>query len=141
MSKDKRDQTALYVRLPRSAGEKLDRASEALGVTKKDLVAGLVRTYVDPDSADKLGALEAISQPRRALELIGSGASMGSYSFRPYDPPEVLTGKQAADLLQVGEALVLEMAQAGELPGRKLGDQWRFSREALLAWLARPESR
>lgn len=141
MPKSKRDQTALYVRLPKSAGEKLDRASEALGMTKKDLVAGLVSTYVDPDSPDKLGALEVMAQPRRALDLVGSGASMGSYSFRPYDPPEVLTCKQAADFLQVGEGLVLEMAQAGELPGRKLGDQWRFSREALLAWLARAETK
>jgi hypothetical protein len=28
------------------------------------------------------------------------------------------------------------MATAGRLPGRKLGEEWRFSRIALLAWLA-----
>lgn len=50
MSKRSSSETALYVRLPATAGEKLDRASEALGIPKKDLVAGLVSTYVDPDS-------------------------------------------------------------------------------------------
>ncbi len=41
---------ALFVRLPATAVDKLDRAAEALGVRKKDLVAGLVTRYVDPDS-------------------------------------------------------------------------------------------
>ena len=139
MSKSKRE-TALYVRLPRSAGEKLDRASEALGVTKKELVTGLVSRYVDPDSADGLDALGSISGPRRQ-GVASVGGSMGSYSFHPYDPPEVLTIAQAAQLLQVGEALVLEMAQAGTLPGRKLGGDWRFSRTALIAWLSSGEAR
>ena len=26
-----------------------------------------------------------------------------------------------------------------ELPGRKIGEEWRFSREAVLAWLAEEE--
>jgi len=30
---------------------------------------------------------------------------------------------------------------AGKLPGRKLGDAWRFSRAALVAWLSTPEKR
>ena len=33
------------------------------------------------------------------------------------------------------------MAEAGKLPGRRLGDAWRFSRAALVAWLAKPEKR
>ena len=41
---------ALFVRLPATAVGKLDRAAEALGMRKKDLVAGLVSKYVDPDS-------------------------------------------------------------------------------------------
>jgi hypothetical protein len=27
-------------------------------------------------------------------------------------------------------------AERGELPGRRIGDEWRFGREALLAWLS-----
>jgi excisionase family DNA binding protein len=107
--------TALYVKIPASAGEKLDRAAEALGVHKKDLVAGLVDRYVEPTM------------------------SVGTYSFEPYDPPEVMSADQAAQFLQIEEKLVIELAEKGELPGRKLGKAWRFSRAALVAWLAAPE--
>jgi excisionase family DNA binding protein len=48
----------------------------------------------------------------------------------------VLTGAEAAELLQVEPDVVLELAGAGELPGRLLGGEWRFARSALLAWLA-----
>ena len=45
-------------------------------------------------------------------------------------------GHQAADLLQVSEGEVQALAERGELPGRRIGDQWRFARSALLTWLA-----
>jgi excisionase family DNA binding protein len=48
----------------------------------------------------------------------------------------VLTAEQAAELLQVTEAEVLALAEAGTLPGRRIGDKWRFSRPALIEWLA-----
>lgn len=135
-------ESALYVRLPATASEKLDRASEALGVPKKDLVAGLVERYVDPDSRRGLAALGSLSSPRRiTVDLPDAGPAMGSYSFQPYDPPEVMTAEQAARLLQIDEKLVVELAEAGQLPGRKLGSVWRFSRAALVAWLASPEAR
>jgi excisionase family DNA binding protein len=34
--------------------------------------------------------------------------------------------------------MVIELSEAGQLPGRKLGTHWRFSRAALVAWLASP---
>jgi excisionase family DNA binding protein len=142
MSKKSPPETPLYVRLPATAGDKLARASEALGIPKKDLVAGLVARYVDPDSERGLSALGSLSQPRRiSIDLAEAGPAVGSYSFQPYDPPEVMTAEQAARLLQIDEAVVLELAAAGRLPGRKLGTAWRFSRAALIAWLATPESR
>src|SRR6478672_1347783 len=115
-------QAALYVRLPTTAVAKLDRAAEALGVAKKDLVAGLVSKYVDPDSRRGLSALGALSTHRITVDLAGdSGPTHGSYSFRPYDPPEVMNAEQAGQFLQIEEAVVIEMAEAGQLPGRKLG--------------------
>jgi excisionase family DNA binding protein len=48
---------------------------------------------------------------------------------------------QAAQFLQIEAKNVIELAEAGKLPGRKLGPVWRFSREALVAWLAAPEKR
>ncbi len=142
MSKKTPPETALYVRLPATAVDKLDRAAEALGIRKKDLVAGLVTRYVDPDSQRGLSALGALSQPRRVtVDLGDSGPTLGTYSFQPYDPPEVLNAEQAGQLLQIAESVVIELAEAGKLPGRKLGTAWRFSRAALVAWLAGPERR
>ncbi len=64
---------------------------------------------------------------------------IGTYSFQPYDPPEVMNAEQAGQFLQISEHNVIELAEAGKLPGKKLGPVWRFSRDALVAWLATPE--
>ena len=53
--------------------------------------------------------------------------------------PDVLTVEQLAELLQVDEKTVSTLAAKGDLPGRKLGRHWRFSRQAVLEWLATPE--
>ena len=129
---------ALFVRLPANAVEKLHRAAEALGMRKKDLVANLVTKYVDPDSRRGLSELGALSTPKVSVDLGDAGPTRGSYSFHPYDPPEVLSVEQAAQFLQIEEAVVIEMAESGLLPGRKLGEAWRFARAALVTWLSRP---
>lgn len=140
MSKKTPPEAALYVRLPATAVDKLDRAAEALGVHKKDLVAGLVSKYVDPDTRHGLSALGSLSQPRRVTFDLGDPSpTLGTYSFQPYDPPEVMNAEQAGQFLQIDEKIVIELAEAGKLPGRKLGPSWRFSRAALVAWLAGPE--
>ncbi|HEX3760123.1 MAG TPA: helix-turn-helix domain-containing protein [Kofleriaceae bacterium] len=140
MSKKTPPEAALYVKLPANAVDKLHRAAEALGIAKKDLVAGLVSKYVDPDSRQGLSALGSLSQPRRVtFELGEPSPTLGTYSFQPYDPPEVMNVEQAAQLLQIEDKVVVELAEAGKLPGRKLGTAWRFSRAALVAWLAGPE--
>ena len=131
---------ALFVRLPADAVDRLHRAAEALGMRKKDLVAGLVSKYVDPDSQHGLTALGALSGPRMNGGPLDAGPARGSYSFQPYDPPEVMNVGQAAAFLQIEEAAVLEMAEAGRLPGRRLPGGWRFSRAALVAWLSVPGS-
>ena len=129
---------ALFVRLPATAVEKLDRAAEVLGMRKKDLVAGLVSKYVDPDSRRGLSALGALPSHKVTATLGEAGPTRGSYSFQAYDPPEVMNAAQAGEFLQIEEAVVVEMAEAGKLPGRKLGDAWRFSRDALVTWLSAP---
>lgn len=108
-----------------------------MGIAKKELVAGLVSKYVDPDTRRGLDALGVLAEPGR-INPGEPGPVPGSYSFRPYDPPEVLDAVQAAELLQVDENTVLRLAEAGELPGRKLGKVWRFARAALIAWLSTP---
>ncbi len=129
----------LYVKLPTTAVDNLHRAAEALGIAKKDIVANLVTKYVDPDNQQSLTQLGA---PRRVTVDMGDPSpTLGAYSFHPYDPPEVMNVEQAAQFLQVEEPVVVELAEAGQLPGRKLGTQWRFSRDALVEWLSHPQSR
>lgn len=55
------------------------------------------------------------------------------------DTPEVLTLEEAATLLRVKDAELSEAVERGDVPGRRIGTQWRFSRAALLAWLAAAE--
>jgi excisionase family DNA binding protein len=100
----------LFVRLPTAEAEKLSRASVELGRPKQDLVA------------------EALS----TLDVPGIGFGFGRHD----GSHEVLTAEQLAELLQVDAKTVRSLAARGELPGRKLGRQWRFSRRAVLDWLA-----
>lgn len=48
---------------------------------------------------------------------------------------EVLDVEEAAQLLGVSPWTVREQAKRGSLPARKVGREWRFSRQALLGWL------
>ena len=121
------DETPLFVRIPRAEAAKLHHAASALGAPKRELITRLVARYVDPDD---LGAL---------AELGGSEIAVGRHSFRPAEELEILTPAQLAGLLQVEEETVIELAEKRELPARKVGKEWRFSREAVLAWLAEEE--
>jgi excisionase family DNA binding protein len=48
---------------------------------------------------------------------------------------EVLNVDQAAEFLGFSAYTVREKARSGEIPGRKVGREWRFSRDQLLEWL------
>jgi excisionase family DNA binding protein len=98
-----------------------------------------VSRYVDPDTAEGLDRLRGISdatERRVTVTLPDSGMAVGHHAFTPAPVSEVLTAAQAAELLQVTEEEVIVLAERGELPGRRIGDRWRFSRPALIAWLA-----
>ncbi len=48
---------------------------------------------------------------------------------------EVLNVEEAAEFLGFRPYTIREKARGGEIPGRKVGKEWRFSRSALLRWL------
>ena len=50
-------------------------------------------------------------------------------------PTNLLTAKQVADLLQWNPYTVLKKAEKGDLPGFKLGREWRFRQEDIVAWI------
>jgi excisionase family DNA binding protein len=131
------ERTPLFVRLPSEHAARLDRAAARVPAAKKDLIAGLVDRYVDPESAEGLAALRDLATPRRVVVDLGEKAPVvGHAAFRATEPPVVLDAEQAAELLSVPAADLIELAERGELPGRRIGAAWRFSRQALLDWLA-----
>ncbi len=120
------DRTPLYVRLPTAQADRLREAAHQLGRSKQDLVAGLVARYGDTDT------LRRVTVESRDDQL-----TVGHAESRPLAPPDVLTVAQLAEWLQVDAAAIEELAEQGDLPGRKLAGEWRFAREAVLDWLAK----
>jgi len=106
------DRVPLFVRLPREQASALDRLVDSTGRRKQHLVSELL--------ADQL----AVGH----IELAQSGGE------------EVLTPEEAAALLRLPVEALRASALAGELPGRAFAEEWRFSRTALLAWLAGEEA-
>ena len=105
------DQKPLYVRLGGDPSSRLEQAVAVSGKTKRQLIEDAVREH-----------------------LTDEGLVVGHVALREQDP-EVLTLSEAAALLRVEEGELEGEAQRGDLPVRRIGGQWRFSRAALLAWL------
>ena len=114
----------LYVRLPAPTAKKLDRVAVELGMSKQDLVADLVEQRL-PGGGSR----------RVVVETADDTLSVGRAAFFPRELPDVLTSDDAAELLRTDAATVIAMAENGTLPGRKVGDDWRFARAAVLRWL------
>ena len=117
------------MRIPSAEADKLHRAANALGAPKRELITRLVAQYVDPENPATLSRLGGAE----------SEMSVGRAWFRPAEELEILTPAQLAGLLQVEEETVIALAERKEIPARKVGEEWRFSREAVLAWLAEDE--
>ena len=132
------DETAaLFVRLPLEEAEKLDRFAFERRLPKRDVVRRLVAEHLE-EGADfvwRQPLPPPIPVPPTPEVVVGRA------DFVPADAPEVLTVEQAAELLQVPSDDVRALADAGELPGRRIGDEWRFLRRAVLAWLGGSEPR
>jgi excisionase family DNA binding protein len=48
---------------------------------------------------------------------------------------EVMTAAEVAAYLRLNQATVYRLANAGEIPARRLGRVWRFHRAALQEWI------
>jgi excisionase family DNA binding protein len=110
------DFTPLYVRLPNADAQRLDAAAAATGKSKRQLVSDAVREHLDDDQL-----------------------AVGRITLRE-DAPEIMTLAEASALLRLDEDHLQTAAANGELPGRRIGDEWRFSRSALVAWLGAGQS-
>lgn len=110
-----RDDVPLYVRLPADQAHRLQDFADSTGQSKRRLVEDAVRQHLAGDD----------------------GLVVGRAVLRE-DAPGVLTLEEAAALLRVEDAALLAIAERGEVPCQQIGQQWRFSRAAVLAWLDPP---
>lgn len=53
---------------------------------------------------------------------------------------DIFNLEQAIEFLGVSERTLIIMLREEHIPARKVGREWRFSREALIAWLASGDS-
>jgi excisionase family DNA binding protein len=114
-----KDRVPLFVRLPRDQAAALDRLVDSTGQRKQTLVSELLSDQLT------VGYTKVLEGARGPTPPAGEG-----------EGEEVLTLEEAAALLRLPGETVRASAAAGELPGRAFGDEWRFARSALLAWLA-----
>jgi excisionase family DNA binding protein len=109
--------TALYVRIPSAQAYEIDRVVAESGLTKQRVVAAMLAHGLEQ---------EALGSQRPATP----------------DPnqDDILTLEELASLLRLDATTVLGRAADGELPGRRFGNDWRFSRAAVMVWLGEPEA-
>ena len=117
------DRTPLFVRLPRHQAAALDRLADATGRPKQHLVSELLE--------DRLTT--------GAHPLTVGRVEVADIADQRVD--DVLTIEDVAALLKVSPDAVRSRAEHGDLPGRRFGKEWRFSRIAVLDWLADGVSR
>lgn len=61
---------------------------------------------------------------------------------RPQEPTRaILNIEEAAALLGVSTKTFAKVLREGEIPGRKIGREWKFSRQALIDWVAAGKSK
>ena len=105
---------ALYVRIPPDQARRLDERARTLNRAKQDVVTDLITGCLD--------------------QVEGAAPSVAP-TDRPSTPADVMTAEELAGFLRSPETNVIERATLGDLPGRKIGGEWRFARHAVLEWL------
>jgi excisionase family DNA binding protein len=115
MSSDRRP---LFVRLPTDQAAALDRLADRTGRPKQHLVSELLadRLPLPVSRPLSVGRVEVANAPEPGVD-------------------EVLTLEETSALLRLPPESVRASAEQGDLPGRRFGTEWRFSRLAILAWL------
>jgi excisionase family DNA binding protein len=110
--------TPLFIRLPKNQAAALSRLARDTGRTKQHVVSELVgQALIATPRPLAMGRVEVSSTPQE-----------------PDD--EVLTLDEVAELLKLPSDAVRSRAEQGEFPARRFGDEWRFSKLAVFAWLA-----
>jgi excisionase family DNA binding protein len=112
------NRTPLFVRLPKDQAAALDRLADVTGRHKQHVISELLADRLTTGGAPvSVGRVEVTNSP-------------------PAPADDVLTLDEAAALLKLPADIVRSRAEEGDVPGRRFGDEWRFARIAVLAWLS-----
>lgn len=57
------------------------------------------------------------------------------------NPKEILNIDEACDLLSVSAKTLAKILRETDIPGRKIGREWKFSRRALIEWVGNARAR
>ena len=111
------ERTALFVRVPTGLADQLAARTRSAGRSKQDVVCSLLEAQLSegsrgPDTQD-------------GPEVVD---------------PEILDLDAVALMLAIEPAMVLARVADGDFPGRRFGTDWRFSRQAVMLWLAGTDS-
>ncbi len=117
------ERVPLFVRLTAEQARQLDDHVQRVGRSKQDVVGRLLAS--------------SMAMPDDGAPVPGSVGQAAA----PVPTPVALTVSEVAAALQVDEAAVNERIDAGDLPARRLGDEWRVGREALADWLGESDVR
>jgi excisionase family DNA binding protein len=111
------EKVPLFVRLPKQQIAALDRLAYQTGRAKQHVLSELL--------ADRLAS---VALPVGRVDVANAPDVTGD---------DVLTLEEAATLFKLSPDAILTAVEHRDLPGRRFGEDWRFSRVALLTWLAR----
>jgi excisionase family DNA binding protein len=110
--------TPVFIRLPKHQAAALDRLASRSGRAKQHVVSELVG--------------QALTPTPRPLAM-GRVEVSSTAEIRDDD---VLTLEEVARMLKLPLEVVRGRAEQRDLPARRFGEEWRFSKLAVLAWLA-----
>lgn len=82
------------------------------------------------------GAGAGLAIGQQMMQAMGQTAQQpAGQQTAPASVPNIMNPAQAAAYLQVGEADILQMIEAGELKAKKIGSQYRISKKVIDAYL------
>jgi excisionase family DNA binding protein len=75
----------------------------------------------------------------KSANVAPNGSFPGTPSVSLDDASDVFNLSEAATFLRVAEEDILRLLKLRELPGRQIGNEWRFLKSGLQDWLRMPE--
>lgn len=89
-------------------------------------------------AAKAITTAKSTPRPKPTRKKSSKSATNGRLPVTPVANGEVLTLSETAALLRVSEQAIEELVSSGELPARRVSHELRFSKSAVMSWLATP---